>query len=146
MALYPESASYPREEDYRKADGEIDWDAFDLAMDAWAADRSSRQDLAEENLEEIRSFLRDSASVFLGGDDRDNYIYSPLNVYIALGLLAEITAVSVDERFVDSKGKLNLQQAGLLAYAHGEYFAIGRKCGDFGFSVRRKKKIIQDKG
>ena len=60
--------------------------------------------------------------------------------------LAEITAVSVDERFVDSKGKLNLQQAGLLAYAHGEYFAIGRKCGDFGFSVRRKKKIIQDKG
>jgi flavin reductase (DIM6/NTAB) family NADH-FMN oxidoreductase RutF len=54
--------------------------------------------------------------------------------------LAEVTAVSVDERFMDSKGKLNLQQAGLLAYAHGEYFALGRKCGDFGFSVRRRKK------
>ncbi len=55
--------------------------------------------------------------------------------------LAEILAVQVEERFVDSKGKLNLQQAGLLAYAHGEYFAIGRKCGDFGFSVRKKKKV-----
>lgn len=54
--------------------------------------------------------------------------------------LAEIVAVQVEERFVDSKGKLNLQQAGLLAYAHGEYFALGRKCGDFGFSVRKKKK------
>lgn len=54
--------------------------------------------------------------------------------------LAEITGVSVDERFVSSKGKLNLQQAGLLAYAHGEYFALGRKCGDFGFSVRKKKR------
>ena len=53
--------------------------------------------------------------------------------------LAEITAVQIEERFVDSKGKLNLQQAGLLAYAHGEYFALGRKCGDFGFSVRKKK-------
>jgi flavin reductase (DIM6/NTAB) family NADH-FMN oxidoreductase RutF len=55
--------------------------------------------------------------------------------------LAEVTGVSVDERYVDSKGKLNLQQAGLLAYAHGEYFALGRKCGDFGFAVRRKKKL-----
>ncbi len=55
--------------------------------------------------------------------------------------LAEIVAVQVEERFVDSKGKLNLQQAGLLAYAHGEYFALGRKCGDFGFSVRKKKKV-----
>lgn len=54
--------------------------------------------------------------------------------------LAEITGVSVEDRFLDSKGKLNLQQAGLLAYAHGEYFALGRKCGDFGFSVRKKKK------
>lgn len=57
--------------------------------------------------------------------------------------LAEIVAVQVEERFVDSKGKLNLQQAGLLAYAHGEYFALGRKCGDFGFSVRKKKKSIK---
>ena len=54
--------------------------------------------------------------------------------------LAEITGVQVEERFLDSKGKLNLQQAGLLAYAHGEYFALGRKCGDFGFSVRKKKR------
>ena len=53
--------------------------------------------------------------------------------------LAEITAVQVEERLIDSKGKLNLQQAGLLAYAHGEYFAIGRKCGDFGFSVKKKR-------
>ncbi len=55
--------------------------------------------------------------------------------------LAEIVAVQVEERFLDSKGKLNLQQAGLLAYAHGEYFALGRKCGDFGFAVKKKKKI-----
>ncbi len=54
--------------------------------------------------------------------------------------LAEITGTSVDGRYVDSKGKLNLQQSGLLAYAHGEYFALGRKCGEFGFSVRRRHR------
>lgn len=54
--------------------------------------------------------------------------------------LAEIIGIDVDEKYIDSKGKLNLQQCGLSAYAHGEYFALGRKLGDFGFSVRKKKK------
>lgn len=59
--------------------------------------------------------------------------------------LAEIIGVDVDEKYIDSKGKLNLQQCGLAAYAHGEYFALGRKLGDFGFSVRKKKKNKQNK-
>ena len=62
--------------------------------------------------------------------------------------LAEIIGVDVDERYIDSKGKLNLQQCGLAAYAHGEYFALGRKLGDFGFSVKKKKRRprrIEDK-
>ena len=54
--------------------------------------------------------------------------------------LAEITGTAVDPRYVDSKGKLNLQQSGLLAYAHGEYFALGRKCGSFGYSVKKRRK------
>ncbi len=54
--------------------------------------------------------------------------------------LAEIVGVDVDEKYIDSKEKLNLQQCGLTAYAHGEYFALGRKLGDFGYSVRKKKK------
>ena len=54
--------------------------------------------------------------------------------------LAEIIGTAADSRYVDSKGRLNLQQSGLLAYAHGEYFALGRKCGEFGYSVRKKPK------
>lgn len=52
--------------------------------------------------------------------------------------IADILAASADERYLDSKGKLNLQQSGLLAYSHGEYFSLGRKLGSFGFSVRKK--------
>lgn len=60
-------------------------------------------------------------------------------------MIAEITGVNVEERYVDTKGKLNLQQCGLMAYAHGEYFALGRKLGEFGFSVRKKKKSVSKK-
>ena len=52
--------------------------------------------------------------------------------------IADIVGVNVDESLLDEKGKLHLSKAGLCAYAHGEYFALGKQIGDFGFSVRRK--------
>ena len=54
--------------------------------------------------------------------------------------LADIVAVDVDENLIDQNGKLRLDKAGLAAFAHGEYFALGAKLGDFGFSVKKKKK------
>ncbi len=54
--------------------------------------------------------------------------------------MAEILAVNVDEKYLDSKGKLNLEQMGLLAYSHGKYFSLGKKLGEFGYSVAKKKK------
>ena len=52
--------------------------------------------------------------------------------------VADIVGVSVDEQFLDANGKLNLSRANLAAYAHGEYFALGRNLGKFGFSVMKK--------
>ncbi len=52
--------------------------------------------------------------------------------------LAEILSVNVDEELLDEEGKLHLEQAGLLSYVHGEYFAQGKKVGSFGYSVRKR--------
>ena len=54
--------------------------------------------------------------------------------------LADIVAVNVDEQLLDKEGKLRLDKAGLAAFAHGEYFELGKKIGNFGFSVNKKKK------
>lgn len=53
--------------------------------------------------------------------------------------LAEIVAVDVEEKLLDEAGKLHLEKAGLMAYSHGEYFAMGKKIGSFGYSVRKKR-------
>ena len=53
--------------------------------------------------------------------------------------VAEIVNVSVDEQILDADGKICLDKAGLLAYCHGEYFALGEKLGKFGFSTAKKK-------
>ena len=54
--------------------------------------------------------------------------------------IADIVAVDVDETLLDKDGKLHLDRANLAAYAHGEYFELGKKIGSFGFSVKKKKK------
>ena len=52
--------------------------------------------------------------------------------------LADIVAVDVDPKYVDEKGALHMEKAGLLAYAHGAYFGLGKQLGTFGFSVQKK--------
>jgi len=62
--------------------------------------------------------------------------------------IADIVGVSVDEKLLDENGKLCLGKANLAAYAHGEYYELGRKIGTFGYSVRKKstaKRMAQKK-
>ncbi len=57
--------------------------------------------------------------------------------------LADIVGVSVDPALLDKEGKLHIERAGLAAFAHGEYYELGKRIGTFGFSVRKKNKHPQ---
>ena len=58
--------------------------------------------------------------------------------------LADIVAVDVEERLLDKTGKLHLEKAGLVAFSHGEYFALGQKLGKFGYSIQKKNSALMD--
>lgn len=54
--------------------------------------------------------------------------------------LADIVGVRADEQYIDPEtGAFDMKRAGLLVYAHGEYFGLGEYIGHFGWSVRKKK-------
>ena len=63
---------------------------------------------------------------------------------LALGshtmFVGEVLAVHVEENYLDEKGRFDFAACRPLAYCHGEYRAIGRKLGSFGYSVKKKKK------
>jgi flavin reductase (DIM6/NTAB) family NADH-FMN oxidoreductase RutF len=62
--------------------------------------------------------------------------------------IAEIVAVNADEALMNKSGKLQLENAGLLCYSHGDYFGLNKALGRFGFSVMKektKKKLNQKK-
>ncbi|MBE6207108.1 MAG: flavin reductase family protein [Rikenellaceae bacterium] len=77
---------------------------------------------------------------------------SPVNIecrvrqMIELGshdmFLAEVVGVEVDPQYLDPEtGKFRLDRADLLAYSHGEYFTLGEKLGNFGWSVRKRPAV-----
>ncbi len=53
--------------------------------------------------------------------------------------LADITAVTVDERIIGEDGKMRIEKANLMAYGHGTYFTLGKRIGKFGYAVKKRK-------
>ncbi len=53
--------------------------------------------------------------------------------------VSDIVGMDVAEECINRNGKLEIETCNLLAFAHGEYFTMGKKVGSFGYSVRKKK-------
>lgn len=60
--------------------------------------------------------------------------------------IADIVSVSCDESIIDGAGKMHFELADLLAYAHGEYYALGERVGRFGFSTDKQKSADKKSG
>lgn len=56
--------------------------------------------------------------------------------------IADIVCTNVRDDIISSDGKLRLEKAGLMAFAHGEYFELGKRIGEFGFSTKKKGKYV----
>lgn len=55
--------------------------------------------------------------------------------------LAEIVNVKADSQYINPRtGAFDLAKAEPIAFAHGQYYALGQLIGRFGFSVQKKRK------
>lgn len=52
--------------------------------------------------------------------------------------IAKVVSISVDDSYMDEKGKFHLNDTDLMAYSHGTYRELGSEIGTFGFSVKKK--------
>ena len=83
-ATYPESAPYPYEAKYSGA-------KYEAAYDAWSADRRARNTAASSVDGALDDYVRAALPALLSGADGKNAVCSPVNVYMALSMLAEVT-------------------------------------------------------
>lgn len=86
-----EMVQKPKWEDYLDKNGEADLEAYDDAYEAWREDRSSRVSLDESSNDGLDQFYLTTAKQFLAAENGRNHLYSPLNLYLALAMLAECT-------------------------------------------------------
>ena len=54
--------------------------------------------------------------------------------------IADVVNIVADDKYINTEtGAFDLAASGLLAYSHGNYYALGEKVGKFGWSVMKDK-------
>lgn len=102
-AVYPEMAPYPDKKNFVSNNGAYG-DDYHEAYDAWKESRRAQMDQPEGYADNLDDFWKATIPQFLSGADGENRVYSPLNVYMALSMLAEITEGESRRQILDLLG------------------------------------------
>lgn len=100
---YPKWAEYPNIEDFENldVDGYFFYNPeYDKKLNEYNAGVRERRKLAK-NINEYSNFYKTSAREILGSADGENMVYSPLALYEALSMLAEITDGSTRDEVLE---------------------------------------------
>lgn len=90
-AQYPQMAQYPDESKFIKLNGDFDSEGFSEVFDAWQTDRRKQLDQSEGYTDALDGYLRTVIPQLLSDETGENKACSPINIYMALAMLAEIT-------------------------------------------------------
>ena len=102
--VYPVMAAYPDESSFIKADGEYDSDASLEAFMAWSESVEKQTRQPEGYTDGLENYFGQSVRQFLSGDENSNRAFSPVNVYMALAMLAESTVGESRAQILDLLG------------------------------------------
>ena len=84
-----------------------DRDTWLQVLNQWESERTLRQDTSLQALTQMDVFLRQSCDQFLS-DAEGNLLYSPINAYIGLSMVAELTAGQTRQQILDVLGVSDL--------------------------------------
>lgn len=76
-------------------------------------------------IDDLSIFTQQSAEAFLSTEPDNNLFYSPINIYLALGSLSEITAGSSRQEILDALHAGSIDEMRLGASALGENYSVG---------------------
>lgn len=113
-AVYPKMLSYPVETDFDDGNGNLDWNAYSDALDKWYDDFEIR--LANTaQATKYSHFFTLTTKTFLADTKGENLVYSPVNVYMALSMLAESTDGHTRQEILDLLGVHDIEEVRTLA-------------------------------
>ena len=99
-AVYPEMHPYPREDEYFSENSDRLSADYDRDYKAWSEDMEALRS-GTDYTGMMDQFLSGSTVQFLTNAGNENRIYSPLNVYMALSMLAETAGENSRQQILD---------------------------------------------
>ena len=100
---YPEMPPYPDETAYP------DWDDYKEVYHAWDEAQKALRNQPEGYQDGFNTFFLNSTQTFLHSSETDNVVYSPLSLYMALGMTAEITDGNSRQQILDVLGQSDIE-------------------------------------
>lgn len=117
--VYPLMAQMPNWDDY---DSDEKWDAYDLAWDAWKEGKKAQYDQPAGYADGTDPFFAQTLQALLGDVGDGNAVCSPVNIYMALAMLAQTTEGQSRQEIMDALGCTDMTalqtQAGHIWNAH----------------------------
>ena len=102
------AAQYPDEMDFIK-DGEVDYDAYGKAYDAWWQGRQEKTD-SMLPVSDTAHWFQTSIPALMQDAGEENRVCSPLNLYMALAMLAAVTDGESRGQILSALGADSLEQ------------------------------------
>lgn len=106
-AQYPDMAPYPIETSFYDEGGNFDSEAYQTSYSSWEEDQTL-QDRPAGYAEGIEAFIYSSSHEFLSDTANENRVFSPLNTYMALGILAEISTGKSRQQILNALGSSSI--------------------------------------
>lgn len=126
-AEYPKSVPAPDQEAYVRKDGEVDYDAYFLDYNVWVNANMEKR-LESGSAQSMKGYIDATAREILAKGDGQNKVYSPMNVYLALSMLSEITDGDSRGQILSLLGAKN--QKALRAQANQVFLSLYANDGE----------------
>ena len=100
----PEQAVYPKEDEYVKDNGDFDYDTYDTDLENWMECSSLKREKMQVYEGKLNTYLSSSVSALMSHTEGENRVCSPVNIFFALGMMAEITDGSTRQEILGALG------------------------------------------
>lgn len=129
-AIYPSMIPYPVEIDFSTETGEIDYKSYNKAFAEWLEGTETQYTelgKIDWNNELLENFFVKTAPQFLQSAGAENKIYSPVSIYITLGMLSEVCDGESREQIFNLLGveDINALRAQISALWNANYCKDG---------------------
>ncbi len=140
FAQRPAIRTMPEEEDYIRA-GRRDDEKWSEDYDAWRQERHAFTEEAAPYEKTLSDFAERIAAV-MTAEKEENIVYSPLNIFLALGMLAETTDAGTRKQILDLLG---IEDTDTLRKAADALWKVNYSTGDYLTSVLSDSVWLDDR-